>query len=90
MRALTVSAFRQNLKKHLDAVIDDQDIIIIPRDKADGDGDGIVVMSLARYNAYSETDRINDSPENRKWLLESIAEIEREDIVSIDLRDYED
>lgn len=89
MRALTVSAFRKNLKKHLDAVIDDQDIIVIPRDNGDGDGKGIVVMPLSQYNSQSATDRINASPANRSRLLEAIERLNDGEYTVIDPTTYE-
>lgn len=81
MRALTVSAFRKNLKKHLDAVIDDQDIIVIPRDNGDGDGEGIVVMPLSQYKPVSETDHLLATRANREALEESRAQARRGDLI---------
>lgn len=90
MRALTVSAFRKNLKKHLDAVVDDREIIIIPRDNGDGDGEGVVVMPLSQYEVVSETDRIKMSPTNHKKLLAAIEQLNAGHYTVINPEDYAD
>ena len=90
MRALTVSAFRKHLKRHLDAVVEDQEIIVIPRDNGDGDGEGVVVMPLSHYSRYSETDRINASPVNRERLLAAKDRLDRGEGVTMEPSDYDD
>jgi len=45
MKTTNITDFRDNLKKHLDSIINDRDILIIPRKK-----EGIVIMTLDLYN----------------------------------------
>lgn len=68
MHVVNFREFRQSLKKHLDAVTDNHDILIIPR----GGSDSVVVLSLDEYNSITETAYLNRSDANRKRLMEAL------------------
>jgi antitoxin YefM len=51
MRAITYSEARNNLAKHLDRVVNDSDITIITRQRAEP----AVLMSLREYESWKET-----------------------------------
>lgn len=70
MRTTNFTDLRNNLKKYLDAVINDSDTVIINRD---GDT-GAVLISLDEYNAIKETEYIMTSPA----MMEAIREGERD------------
>lgn len=70
MRTTNFTDLRNNLKKYLDAVINDSDTVIINRDG----GTGAVLISLDEYNAIKETEYIMSSPA----MMEAIREGERD------------
>jgi len=70
MRTINFSDARRQFKEVLDRVVDDADITIITR----RDADDVVLMSLASYNSWQETMHLMASPENARWLNESIAQ----------------
>jgi antitoxin YefM len=70
MRTINFSDARKQFKEVLDRVVDDADITIITR----RDADDVVLMSLASYNSWQETMYLMASPENARWLNESIAQ----------------
>ena len=51
MQAITYSEARNNLAKHLDRVVNDSDITIITRQKAEP----AVLMSLREFESWKET-----------------------------------
>ena len=71
MKAVNYSELRQNLKSNLDAVTDDQELLVVHRPK----GKSIVMMSLAEYNAMQETMHLNRSKPNRQRLENAIDNI---------------
>lgn len=71
MNVTTISKFRKNSKSYFDKVIDDQDVLLITRN----DGKTVVVMTLDEYNSKVETDYLNSSVANRKYLEKSIASL---------------
>lgn len=70
MRTINFSDARRQFKEVLDRVVDDADITIITR----RDADDVVLMSLDSYNSWRETMHLMASPENARWLNESIAQ----------------
>ena len=72
MKALTASAFRQNLKRYLDAVANEDEVVIIPR--GGDDGKGVAVISLERYGEMDETDYLLSTRANRTSLERSLAQ----------------
>ena len=72
MRTLNFSDARSNLKQVLDQVVEDADVTIITR----RDAEDVVVMSLATWNGWQETQYLLSSPANAKRLLASIAALQ--------------
>ncbi|PTN08486.1 type II toxin-antitoxin system Phd/YefM family antitoxin [Mangrovibacterium marinum] len=70
MKAVYYSELRQNLKANLDAVAEDE-LLIVHRPK----GKSIVMMSLEEFNALQETFHLNKS--NRERLESSIENINK-------------
>lgn len=73
MRAVNYSALKQNLKTNLDAVSNDDELLIIHRPK----GKSIVMMSLDEFNSLRETYHLNKSKVNLKHLEASIDNINK-------------
>jgi antitoxin YefM len=78
MKTASYTDLKNNLKKHLDSVINDSETIIVNR----GGGTGVVIMSLDEYNSIKETEHILSSPQTvaniRKsegWWRESVDPI---------------
>ena len=71
MRAVNYSELRQNLKTSLDAVSNDDELLVVHRPK----GKSIVMMPLDDYNSLQETYHLNRSKANRQRLEESIDNI---------------
>ncbi len=71
MKAVNYSELRQNLKANLDAVSENEEILIVQRPK----GKSAVMMSLAEYNAMQETMHLNKSKANRERLENAIDNI---------------
>ncbi|PTN08491.1 type II toxin-antitoxin system Phd/YefM family antitoxin [Mangrovibacterium marinum] len=72
MKAVYYSELRQNLKANLDAVAEDE-LLIVHRPK----GKSIVMMSLEEFNALQETFHLNKSKSNRERLESSIENINK-------------
>ena len=78
MRAVNYSELRQNLKASLDAVSNDDELLIVHRPK----GKSIVMMPLDEFNSLQETYHLNKSKANRQRLEESIDNInEKRDLL---------
>jgi antitoxin YefM len=73
MKAVNYSELRQNLKENLDAVAENEELLIVQRPK----GKSIVMMSLAEYNAMQETIHLNKSNKNRQRLEKAIENINK-------------
>ena len=70
MQAITYSEARNNLATHLDRVVNDCDITVITRQKAEP----AVLMSLREYESWVETMHLLRSP-NAARLLKSVTNI---------------
>ncbi|MGH8191611.1 MAG: type II toxin-antitoxin system Phd/YefM family antitoxin [Rhodanobacteraceae bacterium] len=70
MQAINFSDARKNLKAVFDRVVDDADVTIITR----RDADDVVVMSLAEWNSWKETEYLLASPANARRLRRSLAQ----------------
>ncbi len=77
----TYSNTRANLAKIMDKVNDDHAPVLVTRQN----GQPVVMMSLADYNAWQETDYLLRSPANAKHLLESIEQHRRGQLVTPEL-----
>jgi len=83
MKAKTVSNLRSNLRKHLDDVSENSDVIIIPRNN--NEDDAIVIMSIREYNSIKETEYLMSSEANRERLLKSINELKEGKTKEVDM-----
>ncbi len=83
MIATNYTELRTNLKKLLDAVENDQETLLIKRNK----GKGAVVISLDEYNSLMETVHLLSSKKNANRLYESIQQMKTGDTVSEKLMD---
>ena len=72
MRAINFSEARSNLKAVFDRVVEDADVTIITR----RDAEDVVVMSLAEWNSWQETEYLLASPANARHLREAIARMD--------------
>lgn len=71
MLAANYSEFRTSLKKYLDSVEDNNEILIIKRKT----GKGTVLLSLDEYNSLMETIHLLSSKKNADRLYESIQQM---------------
>ena len=71
MIAANYSEFRVGLKKFLDSVEDDNEILVIKRKS----GKGAVMISLEEYNSIMETMHLLSSKKNADRLYESIDQM---------------
>jgi antitoxin YefM len=81
MIAANFTEFRTELKKFLDKVENDQEILIIKRKT----GKGTVVISMDEYNSIMETVHLLSSKANADRLYESIQQIKTGNTVQQDL-----
>lgn len=72
MDITTYSNFRQNLKSHLDDVVNDQKALYVTR----ANGEDVVVLSKSDYEGLQETYYLMRSPKNAERLLEAIKELD--------------
>ena len=71
MRTANYTELRKNLKEHIDAVIADNDALIVDR----GNNTGIVMISLEEYNSIMETEYIMSNPNVLADIQQSLKEI---------------
>lgn len=77
MIAANYSEFRTQLKKYLDNVEENNEILIIKR----GSGKGTVMISLDEYNSIMETVHLLSSKSNSDRIYESIQQIKEGKVV---------
>jgi antitoxin YefM len=68
MNVINFSEFRTNLKHNLDSVSEDNNIVIINRQK----DKNVVLISLKEYNSLQETLHLLSTAKNRERLFEAI------------------
>lgn len=71
MRTANYTELRKNLKEHIDAVINDNDALVVDR----GNNTGIVMISLEEYNSIMETEYIMSNPKVLADIQQSLQEI---------------
>ena len=71
MRTANYTELRKKLKEHIDAVIADNDALIVDR----GNNTGVVMISLEEYNSIMETEYIMSSPNVLADIQQSLQEI---------------
>lgn len=77
MIAANYSEFRTQLKKFLDNVEENNEILIIKR----GSGKGTVMISLDEYNSIMETVHLLSSKSNADRIYESIQQMKEGKVV---------
>ena len=70
MDAVSYSELRQNLKRFLDKVYNDNDALIITRKN----NENLVLLSVAEYDSLLETNYLMANEANAKHLLKSIKQ----------------
>jgi antitoxin YefM len=83
METITYSNFRAGLKRKLDKITDDHDILIVNR-KGNKD---VVVMSLKDYNSLEETLYLLSSKANAEKLRLGIKQLKEGKVVKKSLKD---
>lgn len=68
MKIASTSKFRKEIKRYIDEIDQDQEPLVVTR----SDNVSVVVLPLATYNSYAETDYLLRSPANAKRLRRSI------------------
>jgi antitoxin YefM len=81
MGYVSYTELRQNLKKHLDSVCESRAPLVVTRQN----GEPVVVISLAEYEALEETLHLLRDPANAERLLRSIREAEAGQLVEHDI-----
>lgn len=77
MIAANYTEFRTDLKKFLDNVEENNEILVVKR----GTGKGTVVISLDEYNSIMETVHLLSSKNNANRLFESIQQMKEGKVV---------
>lgn len=68
MNVINFSEFRTHLKANLDSVSEDNEVVIINRQK----GNNVVVISLKEYNSFKETLHLLGATKNRERISSAI------------------
>ena len=85
MKIVSFTEARNNLKRVLDAVVNDADTTVITR----RDSEDAVVMSLDYYNSLMETVHLLRSPANAAHLNKSIEQYKAGKVAQRELMDDE-
>ena len=84
-RVLNYTQARRNLKSLMDTVIDDRIAITITRPTSEP----VVMMAKTEYDALLETLYLIRSPRNAARLREANAEIDKGDVIGVQMVDGE-
>lgn len=82
MKAANYSEFRKDLKKFLDEVEDNHEVVVVKRNS----GSGAVLISLEEYNSLLETVHLLKSPANAEHLRASMREYKIGQLHSLDIK----
>jgi antitoxin YefM len=80
MKTTSVSDFRTNMKRYLDAVIFDSDSVVINRGNT-----GAVLISLEEYNSIKGTEAILASEKMTRSIQAGLENIARGEIEEVDI-----
>lgn len=83
MKIASTSKFRKDIKRYIDEIDQDQEPLVVTR----SDNVSVVVLPLATYNSYAETDYLLRSPANAKRLQRSIEQARAGKVEKHDLAD---
>jgi antitoxin YefM len=72
MDVLTYSNARARLKQVMDRVVEDHTPVVVARHN----GEAVVIVSLADWNAREETTHLLSSPKNAERLMASIRQLD--------------
>jgi len=72
MDVINYTKFRKHLKKNLDHVSDNDEVVVVSRSQYKN----VVILSLKEYNSLNETIYLLSSDENRQRLSKAIKEME--------------
>jgi len=81
MLATNPSDVRNNLKRFMDAVVDDHEALIIVRPE----GRDVVMLSKAEYDNMVENIHVLGSKSNREWLLLGKRQAEAGELRQVDI-----
>ena len=73
MKIITVSQFRNNMKKYLDVFSLSTEVLIVSRAQ---DEEAVVILSMKEYKALIETSYLLSTDKNRKRLHDSIDQLD--------------
>lgn len=85
MKILSFTEARQNFAKTLDAVVEDAEETVIHR----AGREPVVIISLKEWNSIKETEHLLSSPANAAALRESLAQLERGEVVHASMEQLE-
>ena len=80
MKTTSVTDFRNNMKRYLDAVIFDTDSVVINRGNT-----GAVLISLEEYNAIKGTESILSSDRMTRSIRDGLEDISRGEVEEVDV-----
>jgi antitoxin YefM len=84
MLVASASEVKKNLKRYIDSVSDNNDMLVI-----NSEGKTVIMISLEDYNRWDETQYLLSSPANAKELRKSIAELNAGKTVSKTIEELE-
>jgi len=73
MRVVKYSEFRSKLSENLNAVNEDNEIVVVSRTG----GKNVVVIDLNEYNSIQETLHLTSTKANRKRLEDALSEMSK-------------
>jgi antitoxin YefM len=82
MKTASFTDFRQNLKDHLQAIEDDQDVLVLSGPKKKD----FVVLTLEQYEAMEETAHLLSTPANAARLARGLKEAQNGKVVTKKLK----
>ncbi len=82
MKVTSSSNFRKQIKRYIDEVDQDQEPLVVTR----SDNVSVVVLPMAIFNSYAETDYLLRSPANALRLRKSVenaraGRVEKHDLI---------
>lgn len=80
MKTVTSTSLRNSLKKYLDMVSESYQTLLVPRNNNE---EAVVIMPLSEYNSLIETNYLQATEANRKRIKESLEQVEKGDVVTV-------